>query len=232
MTEQVIEQATGQAARPAAGQPEARALFQAAYENRYTWDANFPGYTADVTLREGETVYTGKLRIAPDAAGNFSHEVTEVADEEAKKAIAGQAWEIAVHRQRRTFEESHGKNLFTLGATDEAGAVEILVSGKSMGDRYKIYNNEVSLVHRHIRSVVVTINTLSSHQTEAGYLSHRYNSVYHDVETGEAKGSQVFEDEYEKVGNYYILNRRAITADQEGKSTTSEFLFSNIQLLA
>ena len=228
MTEQVIEQAT----KLANEQPEARALFQAAYENRYTWDASFPGYTADVTLREGEAVHRGKLRIAPDAAGNLSHEVTEVADEAAQKAIAGQAWEIAVHRVRRTFEESHGKNLFTLGTTDETGAVEILVSGKSMGDRYKIHNNEVSLVHRHIRSVVVTINTLSSHQTEEGYLSHRYDSVYHDVETGADKGSQVFEDEYEKVGNYYILNRRAITAEQDGKSVTSEFLFSNIQLLA
>ncbi len=229
MTEQVIEQVTGQAAEQVSEQPEARALFQAAYENRYTWDASFPGYTADVTLREGEKVHAGKLRIAPDDKGSFSHEVTEVADEEAKKAIAGQAWEIAVHRVRRTFEESHGKNLFTLGATDEAGAVEILVSGKSMGDRYKIHNNEVSLVHRHIRSVVVTINTLSSHQTEGGYLSHRYNSLYHDVETGEAKGSQVFEDEYEKVGGYYILSRRAITDDQ---NATSEFLFSNIKLLA
>ncbi|MGB5592975.1 MAG: DUF3386 family protein [Crocosphaera sp.] len=28
-----------------------RDLFRAAYENRYTWDQNFPGYTADVTFK-------------------------------------------------------------------------------------------------------------------------------------------------------------------------------------
>ncbi|NJR65233.1 MAG: DUF3386 domain-containing protein [Leptolyngbyaceae cyanobacterium CRU_2_3] len=224
MTEQVIEKATEQR--------EARDLFRAAYENRYTWDENFPGYTADVTLREGETVHTGKLSITPDPeTGNLNHTVTEVADEDAQKAIAGQAWEIAVHRVRRAFDETHGKNLFTLGAIDESGAVEIVVSGKAMGDRYKVRNNEVSLVHRHIHSVVVTINTLSSHQTEQGYLSHRYDSVYHDVKTGDRKGSQLFEDEYEKVGNYYILNRRVITDQKDKQAITSEFLFSNIQLL-
>jgi hypothetical protein len=35
-------------------QKSARELFQAAYENRYTWDANFPGYTATVELKEGD----------------------------------------------------------------------------------------------------------------------------------------------------------------------------------
>lgn len=229
MTEQVIEASIEQQTE----QPEARALFRAAYENRYTWDAGFPGYTADVTLREGETVHTGKLRIAPDrGTGGLSHAVTDVSDEDAQKAIAGQAWEIAVHRVRRTFDETHGKNLFTSGDTDETGATEIVVSGKSMGDRYKVRNNEVVLVHRHIHSVVVTINTLSSHQTEAGYLSHRYDSIYHDAKTGEQKGSQLFEDEYEKIGGYYILNRRSIQAQQAGQPATTEFLFSNIQLLA
>ncbi|WP_152964757.1 DUF3386 family protein, partial [Limnoraphis robusta] len=28
----------------------ARDLFKAAYEHRYTWDSNFPGYSADIEL--------------------------------------------------------------------------------------------------------------------------------------------------------------------------------------
>ena len=31
----------------------ARELFQAAYENRYTWDKNFPGYSADIEIKQG-----------------------------------------------------------------------------------------------------------------------------------------------------------------------------------
>ncbi len=205
----------------------ARELFKAAYENRYTWDKNFPGYTADIRLQQGDEVYTGTVRINP----NLSVEVTGVDDEKAKEDILNQLREIAIHRVRRTFEESHGKNTIDFGETDETGAVEILVSGKAMGDRYKVRNNEVCLVHRHIHGIVVTINTFSSLDTGEGYLSHRYDSVYHDVKTGELKGASQFEDSYEKVGNYYIMTRRALHSEQDGKPMTTEFSFSNVKLL-
>lgn len=205
----------------------ARELFKAAYENRYTWDKNFPGYTAEIRLQQGDEVYTGTVRINP----NLSVEVTGVDEEKAKEDILNQLREIAIHRVRRTFEESHGKNTFDFGETDETGAVEILVSGKAMGDRYKVRNNEVCLVHRHIHGIVVTINTFSSLDTGEGYLSHRYDSVYHDVKTGELKGASQFEDSYEKVGDYYIMTRRALHSEQDGKPMTTEFSFSNVKLL-
>jgi hypothetical protein len=207
---------------------EARDLFRAAYENRYTWENNFPGYTADVTFRRGDEVFSGKVRVNPDLSG----EVFEVADEQAKKEIQGQLWETAIHRIRRTFEETHGKNAFSYGDTDETGAVEILVGGKSQGDRYKIRNNEVCHVHRHIHGVVVTIDTFSSHDTGEGYLSHRYDSIYRDPKTGEVKaGQSEFEDNYEKIGKYYILTSRVIQTEENGQKVTREFGFSNVKLL-
>ncbi|NJL35475.1 MAG: DUF3386 domain-containing protein [Leptolyngbyaceae cyanobacterium SM1_4_3] len=205
----------------------ARELFQSAYENRYTWDKNFPGFTADIELKQGNEVYKGKAQVNR----NLSVEVIDVADEQAKQAIEGQLREVAIHRIRRSFEETHGKNTFSLGETDETGAVEILVGGKAEGDRYKVRNNEVCLVHRHIHGIVVTINTASSHQTESGYLSHRYDSVYNDPQTGEQKGSAEHEDEYEKVGDYYVLTRRVLKAEEQGKQTVAEFNFSNVKLL-
>lgn len=209
-------------------QLSARELFRAAYENRYTWDKNFPGYTMDVTFRQGDRTYTAKARVNP----NLSADVTEIEDEDAKKAIHDQLWEIAIHRVRRTFDETHSKNEFEYGGTDADGAVEILVGGKASGDRYKVRNNEVSLVHRHIHNVVVTINTFSSHDTGEGYLSHRYDSVYHDPQTGEPKGArQEFEDSYEKIGDYWIMTRRVIQTEENGQPMTIEFAFSNVKLL-
>ncbi|EHC11680.1 MULTISPECIES: DUF3386 domain-containing protein [Fischerella] len=211
-----------------ATQVSAQELFRAAYENRYTWDHNFPGYTADITYKQDEQVFTGKIRVN----ANLKAEVFEVEDEQAKQAINHQAWEIAVHRIRRSFEETHGANTFSYGDTDETGAVEIIVGGKSAGDKYKVRNNIVSLVHRHIHGVVVTINTFSVHDTGEGYLSHTYDSVYHDPQTGEQKGGRSeFEDQYEKVGNYFILNRRFISTDTKNQPSVQEFIFSNIQLL-
>ena len=61
----------------------ARDLFRAAYEHRYTWDATFPGYTADIELKQGEEVYTGHVAIKPD----MTVEVSGIADEECSRAF-------------------------------------------------------------------------------------------------------------------------------------------------
>jgi hypothetical protein len=212
------------------GTDKARDLFRAAYENRYTWDENFPGYTAEVSLKRGDDVHTGQMRVIPGQPMPKA-EITNVSDEAAKKAIEEQAWEISVHRVRRTFEQTHGQNVFKLGDTDKSGAVEIFVEGKAMGDRYKVRDNEVCLVHRHIGNVVVTINTYTSHKTGEGYLSHRYDSTYADPATGEVKGESDFEDTYEKIGGYYILTKRLICSTQDGEEVTQEFSFSNVRLL-
>jgi hypothetical protein len=209
-------------------QISAQELFRAAYQNRYTWDENFPGYSADITYKYDGQVFTGKIRI--DA--NLKWEVLQIEDPLAKKAIEGQVWEIAVHRVRRSFEQTHGENTFTYGETDETGAVEIFLGGKSAGDKYKVRNDVVTLVHRHIHGVVVTINTFSIHETGAGYISNTYDAVYHDPQTGIQKGGlSEFTDEYEKVGNYYILNRREIRTETDGNLSVQEFIFSNLELL-
>jgi len=206
----------------------AQDLFRTAYENRYTWDHNFPGYTADITFKDQEKVFTGKIRVNAD----LKAEVFEVEDQGAEKAIHNQLWETAIHRIRRQFADTHGENTFSYGDTDETGAVEIFVGGKSQGDNYKLRNNEVCLVHRHIHGVVITINTFSSHNTGEGYLSHRYDSVYHDPNTGEQRGGKSnFEDEYQQVGKYHILSRRHISTETGDKTSAQEFIFSNIQLL-
>ncbi|MDF5736725.1 MULTISPECIES: DUF3386 domain-containing protein [unclassified Nostoc] len=209
-------------------QLSAQELFRAAYENRYTWDKNFPGYTANITFKHDNQLFTGKVIIN----ANLKAEVLDVDDESAKQAIHGQAWEIAIHRIRRSFEDTHSANTFRYGKTDETGAVELLIGGKAEGDKYKVRNNEVCHVHRLIHGTYVTIDTFSSHDTGSGYLSHRYDSVYHDPKTGEQKGGRSeFTDEYEKVGDYFILNRREIRTETAGQISIQEFVFSDIKLL-
>lgn len=206
----------------------AQELVRTAYENRYTWAPNFPGYTAKVTLQQGNELFTGTVIVK----ANLSVEVTGIDNEEARDSIVGQLREVAIHRVRRTFEETHGKNTFTSGETDASGAVEILVGGKSAGDRYKIRNNEICHVHRHIHGIVVTIDTFSSHDTGHGYLAHRYDSIYADPATGEAKGGKVvFEDNYQAVGDFQILSQRIVQSEEDGRMITTEFKFTEIQLL-
>ncbi len=206
----------------------AQDLFRAAYENRYTWDQAFPGYTADVTYTDNGQIYTGKAKVG----GDLKPEVTGIDDEAAQKAIHGQLFEVAIHRVRRSFEATHGANTFRYGETLADGSVEILMGGKAEGDKYHIRDNEVSMVHRHIHGVVVTIHAFSSHDTGAGYLSHRYDSVYHDPQTGVQKGGlSTFEDNYESVGGYSILSHRHIETTTDDGPQVQDFVFSNIALM-
>lgn len=206
-------------------QVSARELVQAAYENRYTWDESFPGYTTDVELKLGEQTFSGTAKVNKD----LSAEVFGVDDETAHKVIKNQLWEVAIHRVSRPFEKSHGENTFRIGGTDENGATKIEVGGKAEGDAYKVKDNEFVMVHRHIHGVVVTINTSGSYDTGSGYLSQSYDSVYHDPKTGEQKqGRSEFLDEYTQVGGYTILAKRTVKSED---GADMEIAFSNIELL-
>jgi hypothetical protein len=210
-------------------QVSATDLFRAAYENRYTWDKSFPGYTANVTLTQGDEVFTGTVQVKSD----LSATVAGIDNTDAVDSIKGQLREVAIHRIRRTFEETHGKNSFEYGENLADGAVEILIGGKSSGDKYHLHNNEVVMVHRHIHGIVVTIHTASSHDTGAGYLSHKYDSVYADPKTGAAKGGKtLFTDNYTKSGDYFLISERILESDEEGQPAVTKFEFSDIQMIS
>jgi len=205
----------------------AEKLFRSAYENRYTWDNNFPGYTCDVTLTSKEGTFNAKAKIGAD----LKFEITDIEESPAKKAMTQQLWEITIHRVNHSFEKAHGENTFSFGEKDKNGAVEIIVGGAGAGNRYKVKDNYVSLVYRRVGGSFVCINTFDILRTDEGYLSTGYDSVYFDPETLEQKGSKtVFSDTFEKVGDYYFLVRRIITSEENGEPVITEYEFSNIVL--
>jgi len=157
--------------------------FRAAYENRYTWEPGFEGYQGRCLWEQDGRRVEGQFKVGADLKAT----VEGVDDAEVQKAMASQLWEVAIHRVRRSFEQTHGANTFTAGETDDVGT-EVIVGGKNKGDRYRIKNNIVSMVYRHIHGTVVTIFTESTTDTGSGYLSHTYSSRYSDPETGAPKG--------------------------------------------
>ncbi len=206
----------------------ARELFQTAYENRYTWDANFPGYMADLELKQGDEVFQGKIRVNPD----LSIDVTNIEDEKVKESVYNQMRDIVTHRKRSSFEQAHGKNSFNAGEEDATGAVEILVQGDAMGSNYKIRGSEICQVSRVMGPLAFTINTAESLETETGYISVKYNAIFRNAKTNELKGKRDFLETYEKIGNYYLPTSQVIDAIDTGEEkTTTEFNFSNIKLL-
>lgn len=208
-------------------QTSAREQFRAAYENRYTWDENFPGYSADVQLKQGDEVYTGKVRINRD----LSVEVIGIEDEQVQESIYTQLRDVITHRKRSTFDKSHGKNEFNFGKKDETGAVEILVKGDAMGSNYKIRGTEICQVSRVMGRMAFVINTHESLDTGDGYVASRYDAVFRNPQTNEITQDMKFEEAFEQVGDYYVMTNQVVHSYAQGKRTTTEFNFSNVKLL-
>lgn len=208
-------------------QLSATELFKNAYENRYTWDENFPGYSADVELKQGAEVYTGHVRINHD----WSVEVTGIDNEQVQESVYTQLRDIVTHRKRSNFEQSHSKHEFNLGETDASGAVEILVKGDSMGSNYKIRGTEICQVSRVMGRMAFVIDTHESLDTKEGYVASRYDAVFRNPQTNDVIRVLNFEDTYEKVGDYYVMTKQVIHSYENGERTTTQFNFSNIKLL-
>ena len=205
----------------------ARDLFRAAYEHRYTWDSNFPGYSADIQIKQGSEVYNGHINIKPD----FSVEVTGFSDEKIEESVYTQMRDVVTHRKRSTFENSHGKNSFSLGDTDDAGAMEIFVTGDAMGSHYKIKGQEICQVSRVMGRMAFLINTHQSIDTGSGYVASRYDAIFRNPETQEILREVQFEDDYEKFSDYYLMTKQVVNSREKGQETTTEFNFSNVKLL-
>ncbi|MEB3337170.1 MAG: DUF3386 domain-containing protein [Leptolyngbyaceae bacterium] len=208
-------------------QTNARDLFRAAYENRYTWDASFPGYSAEVQLKQGDEVYTGNVRINHD----LSVEVDGFADEAVKESVYTQLRDVVTHRKRNSFDNAHGKNTFHLGEADETGAVAILVQGDAMGSNYKLRGREISQVSRVMGRMAFTIDHKASLDTGKGYISSKYDAVFRNPQTDEVIRVLNFEDTFTPVGDYYVMTHQVIHAYEQGQRTTTEFSFSNVKLL-
>lgn len=204
--------------------------FRAAYENRYTWDPGFGGYRGRCLWEQEGRVAEGTFTLGADLKAT----VDGLEDPEVQKAVASQLWEVAIHRVRRPFEQTHGENTFTAGDTDPVGT-EVIVGGKNAGDRYRIKDDVVTMVHRHIHSTVVTIFTHSVTETGRGYLSHTYSSRYSDPATGAPRGGESrFEDTFVPLmeGGPWVLAKRVIvTTATDGIASEQVFRFDDLQPL-
>ncbi|MDA0716709.1 MAG: DUF3386 domain-containing protein [Cyanobacteria bacterium] len=208
------------------------AAFRAAYENRYTWEPGFGGYQGSCLWQQGEKKVEGTFVVGADLKAT----VAGVADEEIHKALASQLWEVAIHRVRRSFEQTHGANSFSAGDTDAVGT-EVIVGGKNEGDRYRIKADVVTMVHRHIHGTVVTIFTESTTDTGSGYLSRSYTSQYADPATGEATGGiSRFTDTFVPLteAGPWVLSERVVETAAHGDTSagTQVFRFEDLAPLA
>jgi len=204
-------------------------LFKAAYENRYTWEADFPGYEGSCSWTDGEREAKGTFSLGQDLKAT----INAIGDELIHKAISSQLWEVAIHRIRRSFEQTHGNNTFSFGDTNEIGS-EIIVGGKNEGDKYRVKNNVVTMVYRHIHGNLIVILTKDVTHTGNGYLSKSYSSQYLDpISKKELKEKSFYTDDFiplSKGGPWVLASRSIHQESSEGSILNKQvFTFSELK---
>ncbi len=190
--------------------------FRDAYENRYTWGPSFNGYKGECSYNNGNKEFKGEFVLGVD----LKPHVTDIAQQDKRKTIESQLWEVAIHRVRRSFNDVHGKNSFHSGDTNDIGE-EIIVDGRNKGDRYRIKDNIVTMVYRNIHGKLILIFTKEVFNTGKGYLSKRYTSQYLDPNSKEKITPLThFDDSYVLLNDNgpWVLSRRFIqTESYKGK---------------
>tara|TARA_S200000501_G_scaffold311585_1_gene302232 strand:+ start:982 stop:1632 length:651 start_codon:yes stop_codon:yes gene_type:complete len=210
---------------------DCKELFKKAYEKRYTWNSDFSGYKGKCIFTLNNDNYKGKFVLGK----NFKPEIWNIDDQNIVKSISSQLFEVSIHRVKREFEEIHLKNNFKL-IKDTSSGIEMIVSGKSEGDKYRVKNNRINMVYRKIHGVIIEIFVQEFFDTGSGLLSKKYTSQQIDPKTFKAKTSKLeYEDKFINIDskNIWLLNSRFIKyLNKNQEEEIQKFIFEDLILLS
>ena len=205
-------------------------IFQNAYENRYTWNKDFSGYQGKCIFSNNKNIYEGRFTLDKD----FKPNIQKIDDDQIVKSIASQLFEVCIHRVKREFKSVHSDNHFNLLKKSENG-LEMIVSGKNEGDKYRVKNECINMVYRRIHGTIIEIFVDEFLDTGIGFLSKKYSSLQIDPETLKANSQKLeYEDEFINIdeGDHWILNSRTVKyLNQNQEEVIQKFVFEDLSLL-
>ena len=205
-------------------------IFKKAYENRYTWKNDFHGYQGKCIFLINNNIHKGDFVLGKD----FKPNIQNIEDEKVVKSIASQLFEVCIHRVKREFESVHSENNFNLLKNSESG-IEMSVSGKNQGDKYRVKNDCINMVYRKIHGTIIEIFVEEFLDTGIGFLSKKYSSQSIKPETLKAKTQKLrYEDEFININedDHWILNSRTIKyLNQNQEEEIQKFVFEDLSLL-
>ena len=205
-------------------------IFRKAYENRYTWKNDFYGYKGKCVFNNNNNIHEGKFLLGKD----FKPNIQKINDEEIVKSIASQLFEVSIHRVRRDFQSIHSENNFNLIKSSESG-IEMKVSGKNDGDKYRVKDLGINMVYRKIHGTIIEIFVEEFLDTGDGLLSKKYTSQQVDPNTLKPNSQKLeYKDEFINISTNddWILNSRTIKyLNENQEEEIQKFVFEELSLL-
>ena len=204
-------------------------IFQKAYEKRYTWSNDFNGYKGKCNFLIDNHLHQGDFILGKD----FKPEIQKIDDDQIVKTIGAQLFEVSIHRVKRDFDSVHSKNKFNLLRSSEDG-LEMIVSGKNDGDKYRVKDGCINMVYRKIHGTIIEIFVKEFFDTGFGFLSKKYTSQQIDPKTLTPNSVKLeYEDNFINIGskNRWFLESRLIRCVKDGRENIQKFVFENIKEL-
>jgi len=209
---------------------DCKKIFQKAYENRYTWPENFNGFKGNCIFNDNEEKYYGSFIVGK----NFQPQIQNLEEKEVVKKISTQLFEVVIHRVKKSFQELHSKNQFNFLGKSEDG-IEIQVSGKNVGDKYRVKDGNINMVFRKIHGTIIEIFVEEFFDTGNGVLSCKYSSQQLDVISHTPKTQKYkYLDSFINIQNtdLWVLESRTIYYKNKDKEDlTNKYVFKNIETL-
>jgi hypothetical protein len=208
--------------------PKARELLKGAFEKTERWPKGFSGYAADLSINNNGKEFQGKIEIVP------GKEVEIGFGDDAVRAWAkNQLAMMSVHRAHRSFEESDGKYVLTLGAEDHHPLGRLVyIHGDGMNSRYRIKNDRILQINRTMGKMRFTINIQDTIATKSGkHLTSHYTVYYYSVPEGTFLQAESIVDRHVPVNEVYLPERRQVLSSDKGEVVVRTTEFSNHKLL-
>lgn len=208
--------------------PKARAALQEVFGNTARWNADFKGFTADITVNINGTEESGTVTVK----GAKDIELT-ITGEAAKEFAAENLASIAMHRGPRSFDESDGKYKLAFGdeGTHPLGR-SIVMGGDGMGSFYRVKDGRIHQINRTTPRMSFSINIEESVKNAEGkFLTKKYSVYYFNPENKGLKNVESYTDHYTRVDAYDLPEQRRIIDCQEGVCAVNTMTLSNHKML-
>lgn len=210
--------------------PQARALLKQAFERTARWQADFNGFTADLTVNVNGKETSGSVMV------KSPREVSvQLSDPDDQKWAQEQISMIAVHRGPRSFEESDGKFTLTQEEDGHPLGTKLIIHGSN--SFYRIKNGRITQINRKMAHpgmppFAFTINVEETATTQDGkFLTTRYTVYYYSPQDGKLTNVESFTDSHVRVAHSDLPATRRIISYENGEVRVKSLTFSNHRML-
>lgn len=210
--------------------PQARAMLREAFEKTARWQADFKGFTADLTVNIGGQESRGTVTVKSPKDVRVG-----LPDGEQQKWAEGQIGMIAVHRGPRSFEESDGKYALTMEEDGHPFGTKLVIHGSH--SFYRIKDHRITQINRKMAHpgmapFAFTINVEDSAVTQdQKYLTTRYTVYYYSPTDGKLTNVESFTDTHVRIGSSDLPATRRIITYENGEVMVKTLTFTNHKML-